>query len=106
MPIIGAMHNKKLLQEDQQDQELPGCNCQGGPAVCPVQGRCLTKGVIYRATVTDTESGQVETYTGVTGNTLKSRPFSIEWKLVDRGTRFNPTNKKCRICLEEKKETG
>ena len=58
---------------NQQDQEPPGCNCQGGPAVCPVQGRCLTKGVIYRATVTDTESGQVETYTGVTGNTFKSR---------------------------------
>ena len=130
-----AMHNKKLLQEDQQDADLPGCNCQVGPAVCPVQGRCLTKSVIYRATVTETASGQVETYTGVTGNTFKSRynghnsdmnneenrhkttlgnhiwnlkeenkPFSVEWKLVDRGSRFNPTNKKCRICLKEKKE--
>ena len=47
-----AMHNKKLLQEDQQDADLPGCNCQFGPAVCPAQGRCLTKSVIYRATVT------------------------------------------------------
>ena len=58
-----AMHNKKLLQEDQQDADLLGCNCQDGPAVCPVQGRCLTKSVIYRATVTETASGQVETYT-------------------------------------------
>ena len=68
-----AMHNKKLLQEDQQDADLPGCNCQFGPAVCPAQGRCLTKSVIYRATVTQTASGQVETYTGVTGNIFKSR---------------------------------
>ena len=68
-----AQHNVQVLKEDQGAVQQPGCNCRGGPAVCPVQGRCQTKSVVYRATVTDTGSGQVETYTGVTGNKFKQR---------------------------------
>ena len=45
----------------------------GGIAVCPVQGKCKTDCVVYRATVTETGTGSVETYTGVTGNTFKQR---------------------------------
>jgi hypothetical protein len=28
--------------------------------------------------------------------------YEVSWKLKDRGTAFNPTTKKCRICLKEK----
>ena len=69
-----ARHNMKMLQDDQQQiVPQPGCNCQGGIAVCPVQGKCKTDCVVYRATVTETGTGSVETYTGVTGNTFKQR---------------------------------
>ena len=124
-----------MQDEVQQDAQQPGCNCRGGSAVCPVQGRCQTDCVIYRATVTETVSGNRETYTGVTGNTFKKRlyghqadmrksenrhssslanhvwslkdngrQFSINWRLVDRSSAFNPITGKCRICLKEKKE--
>jgi hypothetical protein len=69
-----ARHNVKTLKDDPQPvAQQPGCNCRGGTGVCPVQGRCLTESVVYRATVTDTGSGSHETYTGVTGNTFKER---------------------------------
>ena len=129
-------HNAKILKGDQQQAvQPPGCNCQVGPAACPVQGKCKTAGVIYRATVTETGTGKVETYTGATGNTFKERlgghncdmnnrkyrintclsnhvwnlkddgiPYDIQWSLVDRAPPFNPTTRKCRICLKEKKE--
>ena len=57
-----ARHNMKAMHdEDQLDAQQPGCNCRGGSAVCPVQGRCQTDCVIYRATVTETMSGNRET---------------------------------------------
>ena len=28
--------------------------------------------------------------------------YEVSWKLKERGTAFNPTTKKCRICLKEK----
>ena len=63
-----ARHNAKILQANQQEEhQQPECNCRGGPASCPVEGRCQTDCVVYRATVTDTVSGKVERYTGVTG---------------------------------------
>ena len=45
-----AQHNVQVLKEDQGAVQQPGCNCRGGPAVCPVQGRCQTKSVVSRAT--------------------------------------------------------
>ena len=58
---------------EQQAAQQTGSNCQGGTDTCPVQGKCQTDSVVYRATVTEVNSGQVETYTGVTGNTFKQR---------------------------------
>ena len=58
----------------QQPAQLqPGCNCRRGPNTCPVQGRCLTDNIVYKATVTETVSGKKETYTGLTGNRFKER---------------------------------
>ena len=66
-------HNAKLLREDRQAEETPGCNCRGGPDTCPVGGKCLTDCVVYEATVTETHSGKKETYTGVTSRKFKQR---------------------------------
>ena len=128
-----AGHNVKVLKEERQADQQPGCNCQGGPATCPVQGKCQTSCVVYEATVKQIPSGKTETYTGVTARTFKQRlyehradtrkessriktclsshiwdlkdqniQYEVSWKLKDRGTAFNPTTKKCRICLKEK----
>ena len=29
-------------------------------------------------------------------------PFSLEWDIIDRAPPFNPTTRKCRLCLKEK----
>ena len=102
-------HNKKLLQEDNQTEGGTMCNCQGGTQNCPVGGMCLTSCVVYEATVTQTTTGQKETYTGVTGRKFKDRLYehrtdrnSIKnrdktslsahiWDLKDSGIDFNVT---------------
>ena len=42
---------------------------------CPVEGKCQTEGVIYRATVKEVTSGKEETYTGMTGRKFKDRLY-------------------------------
>ena len=55
-----AQHNVKTLKDDtQRIVQQPGCNCQGGPGQCSVQGKCLTDSVVYRATVTEIGSGNI-----------------------------------------------
>ena len=29
-------------------------------------------------------------------------PYTLQWKIIDRGRVFNPVTKKCRLCLKEK----
>ena len=41
--------------------------------ICPVDGKCQTKGVIYQATVIDT--GSSKTYTGLTSRRFKDRLY-------------------------------
>ena len=67
----GSLHTQ-CEGPEKQPLKQPGCNCQAGPAACPVQGKCLTESVVYRATVTETASGNREMYTGMTGNTFKA----------------------------------
>ena len=43
------------------------------PADCPLNGQCLTKSVIYQATVTTEDDGSKETYIGLTKNVFKER---------------------------------
>ena len=59
-----AHHNTKVLNGDRQADQQPGCNCQGGPGTCPVQGKCLTRCVVYEAAVEQIPTGKTETYTG------------------------------------------
>ena len=102
-------HNKKLLQEENQTDGGRMCNCQGGTQKCPVGGKCLTSCVIYEATVTQTLTGQKETYTGVTSRRFKERLYEHRtdmnniknrdntslsahiWDLKDSGVDYNVT---------------
>lgn len=67
-------HNKKILQDHRKDQ-LPvpkGCNCRKKDE-CPLKGECLTQAIIYKATVTQTDSNIQDTYIGLTENSFKTR---------------------------------
>ena len=69
-------NNHRLLQlirmkESSQDSKL--CNCRLKKNSCPLDGKCLTKCVVYKATVTETTSINHESYIGLTENKFKTR---------------------------------
>ena len=66
-----SKHNSRLKKEEHPQPE-PGCNCRGGVDTCPANGQCKKDSVVYRASVT-TENGNTEFYTGLTGDTFKTR---------------------------------
>ena len=94
------------MKESSQDCKL--CNCPQKNS-CPLDGKCLTKCVVYKATVTETTSNNQETYIGLIENELKSRfnlhksSFKLEhkrtsttfidyvWKLKKKNINFNIT---------------
>ena len=126
-----ARHNSKV-SKPQAQQPDPGCNCRGGVAVCPLAGSCQTKSVVYQATVVREDNQKTETYTGLTSRRFKDRfyehtgdmnnrhyegtslsnyvwklkddgiPFKISWKILSKAASFNPSTKKCNLCLKEK----
>ena len=60
-------HNRQVLKDDQAEAaqaQQPMCKCAGGADSCPVQGKCETKCVVYRASVTETATGNRETFKG------------------------------------------
>ena len=130
-----ARQNMKVLKPQAVPAPNLRCNCRGGATNCPVEGKCQTAGVIYRATVKEVNSGKEETYTGMTGRKFKDRlyehrtnentdkpknrqatklsdhiwklkdsgiDYQIKWRILDRATTYNPTTRKCRVCLKEK----
>lgn len=96
MPNMGqiiARHNSKVAIQGQGQQPPPGCNCKRGPATCPVNGVCLTEGVVYQATVTRGDNKKEETYTGLTSRSFKDR-------LYEHHSDFNNQNRDA-TCLSK-----
>jgi len=63
-------HNKKSLNSPVDNQQM--CNCRN-PNQCPLDNKCLTKSLIYQATVTTDNHRPPATYIGLTENTFKIR---------------------------------
>ena len=66
MNKIITNHNKRILNE-KQDTENTACNCRT-PTLCPVNNKCQTKNVIYKATLKNGVN-----YIGMTSTTFKTR---------------------------------
>ena len=73
MKEILRRHNMKVNKNDCEQQFPHGCNCRGGVTECPLEGSCLTPGVVYQATVTTHDGNPPETYTGLTAGQFKNR---------------------------------
>ena len=70
--IISA-HNKSVLKKrDNENVTHPSCNCRQGK-VCPLDGNCLTTGIVYQAIVTREDNQKQETYIGLTDTSFKTR---------------------------------
>ena len=114
-----------------QNPEERTCNCNGGITNCPLQGQCLQKGLIYKASI---NSGTEEkTYIGQAGNTFKERfanhkstfkskkyenstalskyiwkmkenktEFKLKWSKLASASSYQPSTRKCNLCNVEK----
>ena len=99
--------------------------------MCPLDKKCLTKNLIYQATVTKPNHDS-KNYIGLSSTEFKSRlavhknssktPEScqtslskhihdlnkegiqptVTWKLIDRGKPYSPVSGVCQLCLKEK----
>ena len=92
MAKILSSHNVKLLDEantpatnveniptntpvtNVENIPIKTCNCRN-KETCPLSGKCLSKNLIYQATVTSTDNGQIveNKYIGLTSTTIKER---------------------------------
>ena len=74
MKSVINSHNNNILRKLKNGQNkaiMKDCNCRD-KAKCPLQGKCLSKNIIYKATV-ETEGGDKMSYIGSTGTSFKTR---------------------------------
>ena len=128
--------NRSLLQKHTKPEEPEEkmCNCRSGADSCPLEGKCLTRSLIYKATLkTD---GETFSYIGLTADTFKKRysnhvcsfknekykesttlsqkiwelkeseeQYTISWEVVRKATTYKSGSRgKCDLCLSEKLE--
>ena len=106
------------------------CNCRDR-SKCPLDGKCLTKEVVYQATVVSEQ--EMATYVGITGDefkiryrnhlssfknvskrnstelskfiwTLKDRKadYTLTWNIIARAKAYSSGSKYCNLCVTEK----
>ena len=64
-------HNKTILTSAAENNNKL-CNCREKNS-CPLNGKCLQKGIVYQATVVQKHTNQKDTYIGWTENEFKTR---------------------------------
>ena len=68
-----SSHISKILNKRRENKTTTKmCICQKGQKSCPVDAKCLTSAVVYKATVTASD-GDVRKYTGSTDRKFKER---------------------------------
>ena len=131
MPNMKSMisrHNKFILNSEQPINA--GCNCRV-KADCPLEGKCLTDGVIYQASVTADNKEFI--YIGSCSTSFKDRyrdhacsfnnsryktktelsnhvwelkdkniNFELKWKILSRAAPYKNGGSNCNLCLKEK----
>ena len=124
-------HNNQVQAKRTPTQAQRSCNCTGGKP-CPLIGNCMLEEVIYRASAVDQDGASstytgltantfkqrynkhnsdfrnrpVEHATTLATHIWrlkdKQKDYDISWSVIDRGTKFKPTHRKCNLCLTEK----
>ena len=130
MKCVISKHNAKILKVNQKNNNPPPCRHRGGN-VCPLDGKCKTESLVYKATVICDNS--IETYTGLSepsfrvryanhqsdfrhpenrGKTTlaghvwnlkdQNKDPTVNFEILKKARSFNPVNRKCMLCLYEK----
>ena len=76
MPSMGSIikqHNARICSEEREGDSQPRCcNCRK-PELCPLDGRCLTSKIVYKATVETEGTPAPKVYIGSTETPFKQR---------------------------------
>ena len=124
-------HNFKVMKSTAETTVQDKCNCSGKMGPCPLDGKCLAQSIIYKAEISDQNSNleTYTGLTSQTfkkrfykhrESFLKRNPdnsttlsthvwnlkdqgidFNIKWSIIGRAKPFNPSTRKCRLCLKE-----
>ena len=87
-------HNRKIMSNGREREEVTRtCNCRD-KTLCPLKGKCLQEGVVYKAIVTQTETMKQDIYIGITEN-----PFKTRYNL--HNSSFRLPHKRCTTTLSE-----
>ena len=131
MPNMSSMikqHNFKVLSSSNSIEKRK-CNCRN-PANCPLEGKCLTENIVYKAAVsTETESrtyyGSSEDFKLRYNNQTKSfrnqqyandtvlskhiwelkntnTPYNITWSIAAYASAYQIGSRRCGLCITEK----
>ena len=66
-------HNTGIIRKSQpQDISAENCNCRNKHA-CPLQNKCMSKDIVYKATINTGSTQDTKHYIGMTSNTFKER---------------------------------
>ena len=93
MPNVASIiksHNKKASskEEGQQRNAIKSCNCRKNNP-CPVQGKCLTPSVIYKAEVKAADEDNSKLYIGLTELPFKSRYYDHQQSFRDAKHKYS-----------------
>ena len=70
---IITSHNTRIIRKIQpQDISAEICNCRNKHA-CPLQNKCMSKDIVYKATISTGNTQDTKHYIGMTSNTFKER---------------------------------
>ena len=58
---IISSHNT-MVTRSKKTEKIGGCNCRGGVETCPLEEKCLTESLVYKATVSSVKGDK--TYIG------------------------------------------
>ena len=66
-------HNSRIIRKSKpQNKATENCNCRNKDT-CPLQKQCLTKDIVYKASVTTCNTNTTKHYMGMTSKTFKEQ---------------------------------
>ena len=84
---IITSHSTCIIRKSQpQDISAENCNCRNKHA-CPLQNKCMSKDIIYKATINTGNTQDTKHYIGMTSNTFKERYRNRIILNLSRGTK-------------------
>ena len=70
---IVTKHNARIIRNNQPQSTITdSCNCTT-KNICPLENQCMTRNIVYKATVTTHNTNTTKHYIGMTASTFKER---------------------------------